>query len=202
MKLGTVQIFRKTILSAIVLIGFLVISISDSSYQYDSPIRMIDKWIGLIFIIVFIFGRSWASLYIGGRKDDHIVTTGPYSICRNPLYVFSAFGAVGISMQTGSIVIGLCFGLVVILVFFLVTKQEEKRLVREHGDEYLKYKQSVPRYVPKFSLWRDQPTVAINSKNILRTFGDSTLSLTAIPVADILSYLHKHEIIPVLFRLP
>ena len=55
MKLGTVQIFRKTILSAIVLIGFLVIAISDSSYQYDSPIRTINKWIGLIFIIVFIF---------------------------------------------------------------------------------------------------------------------------------------------------
>lgn len=50
--------------------------------------------LGLIAIMICIFGRASCSLYIGGRKKQEIVSNGPYSLCRNPLYVFSFIGAV------------------------------------------------------------------------------------------------------------
>src|SRR5947207_2150332 len=31
--------------------------------------------------------RLWATLCIGGRKTHQLVDEGPYSLCRNPLYV-------------------------------------------------------------------------------------------------------------------
>jgi protein-S-isoprenylcysteine O-methyltransferase Ste14 len=31
--------------------------------------------------------RLWSTLYIGGRKRVVLVSDGPYSLCRNPLYV-------------------------------------------------------------------------------------------------------------------
>ncbi|MEG0818380.1 MAG: isoprenylcysteine carboxylmethyltransferase family protein, partial [Brevundimonas sp.] len=58
---------------------------------------------GLALIAVCIVGRAWCSLYIGGRKKAEIVNRGPYSISRNPLYIFSFMGAFGVGAQTGSL---------------------------------------------------------------------------------------------------
>ena len=42
-------------------------------------------------------------LYVGGRKNAELVTTGPYSMMRNPLYFFSLLGVAGVGAQTGSV---------------------------------------------------------------------------------------------------
>src|SRR5690242_19500682 len=41
--------------------------------------------------------RWWASLYIGGRKHQELVLDGPYSVCRNPLYLGSFLLALSIA---------------------------------------------------------------------------------------------------------
>ena len=46
------------------------------------------------------FGRIWCSLYIAGYKNNVLVTDGPYSMCRNPLYFFSFVGGIGVSCAT------------------------------------------------------------------------------------------------------
>src|SRR5690348_8154731 len=33
--------------------------------------------------------RFWATLYVGGRKEEQLIMEGPYSICRHPLYLGS-----------------------------------------------------------------------------------------------------------------
>ena len=43
---------------------------------------------GMILVGIASLGRMWCSLYIAGYKDDKLVTDGPYSLCRNPLYFF------------------------------------------------------------------------------------------------------------------
>ena len=46
------------------------------------------EMVGVTLAIVCIGGRLWSCLYIGSRKNRELVTTGPYSITRNPLYFF------------------------------------------------------------------------------------------------------------------
>lgn len=51
--------------------------------------------IGMILIVLGVIGRFWATLYIGGHKNKDVITDGPYSICRHPLYLFSSIAVLG-----------------------------------------------------------------------------------------------------------
>ena len=54
------------------------------------------KILGYALIIGAALGRIWCNIYITGRKDKELCTDGPYSLCRNPLYLFSFIGVVGV----------------------------------------------------------------------------------------------------------
>ena len=58
--------------------------------------------IGVGLVLFCVVGRMWSILYIGSKKNQALVTTGPYSITRNPLYLFSAVGALGLGLFVGS----------------------------------------------------------------------------------------------------
>lgn len=52
--------------------------------------------LGLLLVGVATVGRLWCSLYISGHENSELITTGPYSLSRNPLYFFSLPGFAGI----------------------------------------------------------------------------------------------------------
>ena len=71
---------------------------SQSYWQPDTPVHEALELAGVALIGVAILGRTWSSLYIGGRKNSVLVQYGPYSLMRNPLYTFSFIGALGIGL--------------------------------------------------------------------------------------------------------
>jgi protein-S-isoprenylcysteine O-methyltransferase Ste14 len=72
---------------------------------------------GFVCVTLACLGRIWCSLFIAGHKDEVLVTTGPYSHCRHPLYSFSILGALGLGFASKSLL--LC-AVVVMLVAGLV----------------------------------------------------------------------------------
>jgi protein-S-isoprenylcysteine O-methyltransferase Ste14 len=48
------------------------------------------EYVGYALVIVCVVGRIWCSAYVGGYKNTKLIDTGPFSIVRNPLYVFSS----------------------------------------------------------------------------------------------------------------
>ncbi len=46
-----------------------------------------------------------ASAYIAGLKSKRVISYGPYSIMRNPLYFFSSLGFIGAGLTFGSTLI-------------------------------------------------------------------------------------------------
>jgi protein-S-isoprenylcysteine O-methyltransferase Ste14 len=160
------------------------------------------RWIGAGLIFVCISGRTWCSLYIGGRKTHELVTTGPYSISRNPLYLFSIIGAVGIGAQFGAVSVAILAGACAWLVHILVVKQEERLLLAEHSEAYAKYFAEVPRFLPRFSLWKNVDVLEVRPRVFARTFADACIFLGAIPVAAVFDLLHNLGLLRVFFRLP
>jgi protein-S-isoprenylcysteine O-methyltransferase Ste14 len=158
--------------------------------------------LGIMLIAGAIIGRSWCTLYIGGRKSREIVSTGPYSISRNPLYVFSLMGVAGIGAQMGSVLLGPIFVAVCLMIFFPVIILEEKALAARFGAEYGAYRARVPRFGPRISLWRDMETITVSSRLFRITAREGMLFLLAVPFFELIEWLQDAGIfVPVLHIL-
>lgn len=202
MNIAAVQAIRKIVLFAAIALGVLVFAVTNSRHASDGTIHEMIEWIGIVLIVACILGRTWASLYIGGRKIDALVMDGPYSTMRNPLYFFSFLGAVGAGAQTGSVTIALICGLIAYAVFYIVVLQEEKLLLERYGAPYRDYMARVPRFLPNPALWKDEPTLTIRPPRVVMTFADALVFLLAVPAAEGFEYLQETGVFPVLFLLP
>ena len=158
--------------------------------------------LGLIAIMVCIFGRAWCSLYIGGRKKQEIVSSGPYSLCRNPLYVFSFIGAFGVGAMSGSLTVGLVFAIACWIVFHAVVVREERFLGMTFGETYETYRVQTPRFLPNPRLWRDEVELSVRPAFFLRTIGDGLVFLLALPLFELLEGLQKFGWFRVVLQLP
>lgn len=200
--LHAVQRIRKAALLAGVIAGIGVLLVADSRWPGGSPAHEAMEWAGIVLIVVAILGRTWCSLYIGGRKIAVLVTVGPYSVMRNPLYVFSVLGAVGAGAQFGGLLLAAASGLIAYLVFLLVVFKEEQILTIEFGPAYRDYLVEVPRFLPDFTLWRDAPLLEVVPLRVAVTFLDGLFFLLAVPITEGVEYLHAVKLLPTLFLLP
>jgi protein-S-isoprenylcysteine O-methyltransferase Ste14 len=198
--IATVQKLRK--LGLLVMLASLAVLFVFGTSRWPSPAEDAIEWVGMVLIFVCVCGRTWCSLYIGGRKISELVTAGPYSISRNPLYLFSVIGAVGVGAQLGSVAVAALAGIFVWAVHLLVVVQEERLLSFEHGDAYRTYLAAVPRFLPRFALWKDLDMLHVSPRVVNRTFLDACMFLAAIPVAEMFDYLHDSGLLRVIFRLP
>jgi len=202
LDIGRVQTLRKQTLAVVLCAGLAVCLLGQARWRPGSAVHELIEWLGVLLIVMCIIGRTWCTLYIGGRKDAELVTLGPYSISRNPLYLFSSLGAAGIGAQFGSIVLAVAAALVSITIFCLVIRQEEQVLSGIHGTPYDEYRQRVPLLVPRFSLWKDADVLEARPPRIVMTFIDASLMLLAVPISEVIEQLQGRAILPVLFHLP
>jgi protein-S-isoprenylcysteine O-methyltransferase Ste14 len=157
---------------------------------------------GIVLIILAIFGRAWCTLYIGGRKARDLTDTGPYSISRNPLYLFSFIGATGIGAQTGSLVVALLFGIGAFAIFLPVILREERALETLFGEPFEDYKARVPRFGPRFGAWRDAEILEVRPHLLWRTLRDGLVFLMVIPIFELIDRLQVGGLIDPLVYLP
>ncbi len=196
-----VQRIRKGVL----LIGiFIAVGVAGVSRTIGghTPFHEYLEDFGLALIAVCIVGRAWCSLYIGGRKKTEIVDRGPYSISRNPLYVFSFIGAFGIGARTGSIALASAFLLIAVIVFRATVSREERWLRTTFGEIYAAYAARTPRFWPNFSRWRDPEVLEVRPVFFLTTLRDGLVFLLAIPVFESVEYAQTAGWIAALIRLP
>jgi protein-S-isoprenylcysteine O-methyltransferase Ste14 len=111
--------------------------------------------LGLLVLLVATPWTLWARGVLGTMwtaaavvKDHHVLhTQGPYGITRHPIYTGVLGMLLGTAMLNG---LGPWGAVFVVAVLVLETKihAEEQLLTSSFGDEYERYRQSVPQLVP------------------------------------------------------
>ena len=197
-------IWNSRILSTRVLaaILFFFLFFTDHCWVEGGFIDTAFESLGLVLVTVSALGRLWSSMYIAGYKNGRLITEGPYSIVRNPLYVFSFIGAVGIGFSSERLVV-----LAVLVVGFLlyypqVVSGEENYMRGVHGEAYTEYEARTPRFIPNPSLFREPDTYVVNAGAYRKTFYDTVFFILVFVAIEIIEKLHDAGILPVLFKTP
>lgn len=152
---------------------------------------------GVGLVLVCIAGRMWSILYIGGKKNNELVTSGPYSLTRNPLYVFSCIGAMGIGLMHGSVAVALVLAALTYTIFAITAAKEADYLGTVFGSRYEAYAAQTPMFWPKLSGYRDAPEIVFSPKALRRTFLDGLVFLAAFPAIEAIEHLQASGYLPV-----
>jgi protein-S-isoprenylcysteine O-methyltransferase Ste14 len=199
---GPSQAQRKLVIAASVLFAVVFLIVAASEWEDGSAMHEGIEWAGIALIVICILGRTWSTLFIGGRKNSTLTTDGPYSVSRNPLYLFSIIGAAGIGAQFGSFTVALVCGFFAWVVFLWTVWREEAALLATFSDNYRQYVARVPRFLPKPGLWHSPPMLTVNPGLIVTTFFDAAIFLAAIPIAELFEWLHEIGALPTLLVVP
>jgi protein-S-isoprenylcysteine O-methyltransferase Ste14 len=195
---------KNRILLSRVLIGSVVLLMifSRSLWQPGVAAHMAIELPAFVLVLLAAFGRLWALSYISGHKTKDLITEGPYSIMRNPLYFFSLCGALGICILSKSILVSGSILLAFAVYYPLVIRAEEQHLAEIHGDSFIQYCSVVPSFTPKLSLFHEPKDYPVDARHFRRAF----FSVMWFPLAFILIHFLEHlqeiGIIPVLLSIP
>jgi len=117
----------------------------------------LDPWLQIIGLVIFVLGLAlavWARVYLGRnwgmpmsqKADPELVTTGPYSTVRHPIY-----SGIILAMIGTTIAVSLYWLVAVVLVgaYFIYSAFTEERYMAERfPDTYPKYQQSTKMLIP------------------------------------------------------
>jgi protein-S-isoprenylcysteine O-methyltransferase Ste14 len=150
---------------------------------------------GWILLVAGTTIRFWATAYVGGHKRIKLVSDGPYSLCRNPLYL----GTFLITLSVAAFVESPVFAAGVLLascVYLMTTIPFEESDLRERlGAEYLEYCRRVPRFWPRLSGFRTPPTVELDVRCLgvesVRALRWAVIPLVAHLVLQLQAAMHR-----------
>ncbi|HOM29437.1 MAG TPA: isoprenylcysteine carboxylmethyltransferase family protein [Deltaproteobacteria bacterium] len=163
---------RKRIAVSRVAIGALALCylVSEPMWRPQPVFDAVMDMGAFLLVLAGAFGRLWALAYIGSRKNTTLVTTGPYSITRNPLYLFSLLGALGIGFMTDSLVVLAAVAVMFAAYYPFVIRSEQRLLESLHGRSFTSYMREVPAFLPKFSLFKEPEEITVNTRYLRRSF--------------------------------
>ncbi len=200
--LGGYQYMRRIVLAVLVVVLFAALLFGQSTFPPDTPVHETIEMFGVLLIFLGIIGRLWSTLYIGGRKSSEVVTGGPYSITRNPLYLFSTVAAAGVGAQIGSFSGIILFAVLCAGAFHIVILREERYLKEALGAPYAAYLAKVPRFFPNLSLYEEGDTGSFRPRLLLNTLLDGLVFLVALPAFELIDGAQLSGMLPVWFTLP
>ena len=149
-------LFETATLLGFIFFGLLGLRIDSLIGLSVTPPRPYN-YLGTVPVLAGVVLRFWASSTIfskgkGTPLYNHpptaLITTGPYRLVRNPLYLGAFLIYFGILITIPSLFLAI-LGLIGLPLAFIGISREEKGLERRFGEDYYQYKQKVPGWVPR-----------------------------------------------------
>lgn len=194
---------RNRILLSRIGIGALVVAAigTESAWKDSDLMEQTSFGVAMILVACACLGRIWCLMYISGRKERELVTTGPYSLCRNPLYVSSFLGVFGVALATNTLTFPLVATLGFLSVYSYTVAAEERRLLHRYGAKYETYQRVTPRFLPAFSRYRRPNKLEIEIRTFQKGLFDTFWFLIALMSMHIVMELHEAGRLAALVKL-
>lgn len=181
------------------IIAFLLILFTRQFWENESPLHEFLDFAGYFLIALCALGRVYSTAFLGGFKNAELITHGPFSIVRNPLYFFSLIGVTGFALISNHLVIIIALPIFFVVLYHYLIIREEHFLEEEFGEVYRDYKKKVPRLFPNFSLYNAPETTMMYPKFINKAFADAIWWFAPFPIIELIEYLQETQILPVFF---
>ncbi len=140
----------ETVISGVLLI-ITTLNFPLPSTSFDSVLRIIGLSLSIMGLIIAVWAKiamkkSWGPAGLNHEYQENIlITKGPFSFSRNPIYIGIIFLALGACIALRSYLIFLV--LIPIIKFYRASVKEEGILEKKFGKSYLEYKNKVPRFL-------------------------------------------------------
>jgi protein-S-isoprenylcysteine O-methyltransferase Ste14 len=175
-----------------------------------SPLHFrVDSWahfgcqcVGWVLFLAGAAMRWWATLYVGGRKTVELVEDGPYSICRNPIYLGTLLLVLTIGVLGQSVVFFLAVVLVAVAYLILAASVEERDLRARHGDRFDAYCRRVPRFFPSFRLFHAPESIPVQVHGLWSEFVRACRWASIPILCELFTHLRAEPWWPFWFALP
>jgi protein-S-isoprenylcysteine O-methyltransferase Ste14 len=145
---------------------YIITSLFDNVYRFEIIENSMIKWIIIIILLVIglIYG-IWSVIIqntvgeggpveIGNieisPKTKNLVVSGPYKNTRNPMLfgTFLIYLAYALFINSITSVVLVCA--IFVFMVTVVVKMEEKRLLKDFGNQYEEYRKKVSKFIPWF----------------------------------------------------
>lgn len=184
-----------------VILAFILF-LSESAWEVKIPfVTTILFTLGIFLVGIASLGRLWCSLYIAGYKKASLITEGPYSMCRNPLYFFSLLGALGVGFASETLLVPAIILVAFTVYYPFVIKSEEVELRKLHGEEFAAYFENVPRFFPNISMLKEPEKYIVNPVTFKRHMFDALWFIWLVGILEMIEELHELNIMPVIFKI-
>ena len=108
------------------------------------------RYLGWPLLLSGIFLAGWAVASVQDQelqKPSKIVSTGPYSFTRNPMYVAWTMIYIAAALLVNSAWLVVLLPVLLLFTHYFVIQLEERQLERRFGEEYRRYCARVRRYL-------------------------------------------------------
>jgi protein-S-isoprenylcysteine O-methyltransferase Ste14 len=111
----------------------------------------------LLFVGFGIFMQGWRELH-RARQENRLVTDGLYGMVRHPQYTGLFIALFGEGIAHWPTLFSVTLFPVIVLAYTLLARNEERKVLKEFGDEYRAYRERVPMLFPRWGQWRSLAT--------------------------------------------
>ena len=137
---------------AILMLAFLPPSVLTARVL---PLSGMLSLIGILIAVCGILFAIWARIHLGSnwagmpmlKKGQTLITTGPYSIVRHPIYTGITVWVLGSWIALGDFY-GTTLLILTVIFCWSRIRTEEKLMLDNFGKEYANYKKRVKAFIP------------------------------------------------------
>jgi protein-S-isoprenylcysteine O-methyltransferase Ste14 len=194
---GIAERLRTLLIRVSLVVVLVLLVVSDSHWRGSGSLLTLLFPLGIFLAAIGAVGRLWCSVYISGYKTNRLITSGPYAMCRNPLYFFSLIGVVGVALVTETLAIPAVLFAGFVFYYPSVVLGEESRLAEIHGQDYQDYCRQTPRFFPSLTALTEPEEYMVRPAIIRKSFIDAIWFVWGVGVIELIKALHDTGVLPV-----